>query len=67
MAGFPSRFNLGWIGLSEGDVKTNAALPPEFSIELATGRIRPVGGQGTARSTFLLRKLASAANCDRFA
>jgi hypothetical protein len=30
-----------WIALSKRDVKTNAAAPPEFSIE-----------QGTARSTF---------------
>src|SRR5207302_425979 len=33
----------------------NAASPPNFSIELVTGRVHSTGGQGTARSTLRQR------------
>src|SRR5438552_3043529 len=48
----------GWAGGSAAPramPNMNAASPPNFSIELVTGRVHPTGGQGTARSTLRQR------------
>ena len=44
----------GWIGRSAGRCQIWRQRRINFNIELAKGRVRPAGGQGTTRSTFNL-------------